>query len=218
MSTSAGRFGVAVVLVLVGTAVVAAQQPSTRAVLTIPAAGTFARGGEFKGTISVNRFARRGNEIVAIGFVSGILSRGSRALGTAITGEVAWPVQVTAGGLAVARAGAPEHLRLRRVVWTPPVAPAGAFLRVQAESCPVLNVAVGPNTVDLMGLEVALSGATLDLSGAPGTPVGDLVCAASDLLGNVAGLVNLLNTLLGVVTGLLGGLTGGLGAGAIPVP
>ena len=46
--------------------------------------------------------------------------------------------------------------------------------------------------------------------GAAGTPLGDLVCAASDLLGNVAGVVNLLNSLLGVVTGLLGGLTGGL--------
>ena len=37
------------------------------------------------------------------------------------------------------------------------------------------------------------------------------VCAVSDLLGNVAGLVNLLNSLLGLLTGLLGGLTGGLG-------
>jgi len=48
-----------------------------------------------------------------------------------------------------------------------------------------------------------------------GTPLGDLVCAASDLLGNVAGLVNLLNGILGLLTGLLGGLTGGLG-GLVP--
>jgi len=52
---------------------------------------------------------------------------------------------------------------------------------------------------------------TFDLSGQSGTALGDLVCAASALLGNVAGLVNLLNSLLGVVTGLLGGLTSGLG-------
>ena len=83
-----------------------------------------------------------------------------------------------------------------------------------AETCPVLNVALGPNTVDLLGFQVALSSVTLDLTGVTGTPLGDLVCAASDLLGNVAGLVNLLNSILGLVTGLLGGLTGGLG-GAI---
>ena len=50
-----------------------------------------------------------------------------------------------------------------------------------------------------------------------GTPLGDLVCAASDLLGNVAAIVNLLNSILGLVTGLLGGLTGGIG-GIIPAP
>jgi hypothetical protein len=69
--------------------------------------------------------------------------------------------------------------------------------------------------VDLLGFQVALSAVTLNLSGTQGTPLGDLVCAASDLLGNVAGLVNLLNSILGLLTGLLGGLTGGLG-GLVP--
>ena len=102
-----------------------------------------------------------------------------------------------------------------RAAWSPEASPATtAFLRVQAETCPVLNVALGPHTVDLLGFQVALSAVTLDLTGVVGTPLGDLVCAASDLLGNVAGLVNLLNSILGLVTGLLGGLTGGLG-GAI---
>jgi hypothetical protein len=119
----------------------------------------------------------------------------------------------------MAVASGPEQARpmLTRVAWASNVASGGAFLRVQAESCAVLNVALGPNTVDLLGFRVALSGVTLDLAGARGTPVGELVCAASDLLGNVAGLVNLLNSILGLVTGLLGGLTGGLG-GALPVP
>ena len=102
-----------------------------------------------------------------------------------------------------------------RAAWSPEASPvATAFLPVQAETCPVLNVALGPLTVDLLGFQVALSAVTLDLTGVVGTPLGDLVCAASDLLGNVAGLVNLLNRILGLVTGLLGGLTGGLG-GAI---
>ena len=210
--------GLLTVLSVIGSAPVAAQQTTARAVLTVPAAGSFARGGEFQGTISVNRFERRGNEIVAIGFVVGVLSRGSQTIGTAVAGEVTWPVRVSTGGMAVASGRQLASPGLTRIAWTPPdVAPAASFLRVQGQSCPVLNVALGPANVDLFGVQVALTAVTLDLTGAAGTPLGDLVCAASGLLGNVAGLVNLLNSVLGLVTGLLGGLTGGLG-GAVPVP
>jgi hypothetical protein len=91
---------------------------------------------------------------------------------------------------------------------------------VQApETCPVLNVALGPHTVDLLGAQVALSAITLDLTGVVGTALGDLVCEASELLGNVAGVVNLLNNILALLLGLLGGLTGGIGGiggGLIP--
>jgi hypothetical protein len=207
--------GLLMALSVTGAVPVAAQSTRASAVLTVPATGTFARGGEFRGTISINRFERRGNEVVAIGFVVGALSRGSHAVGTAVAGEVAWPVRVSAGGVAVASGREQGGATLTRVAWTPPT--TASFLRVQAETCPVLAVALGPNNVDLLGFDVALSGVTLDLAGEVGTPLGDLVCAASDLLGNVAALVNLLNSILGLVTGLLGGLTGGLGA-AVPVP
>ena len=104
-----------------------------------------------------------------------------------------------------------------RVAWSPGEPRDATLLRVQAENCPVLNIALGPITVDLLGAQVALSAVTLDLAGVVGTPLGDLVCAVSDLLGNVAAVVNLLNSILGLVTGLLGGLTGGIG-GIIPMP
>jgi hypothetical protein len=197
-----------------------AQRASARTVLTLPTTGTFALGGEFKGTISISRFERRGNDIVAIGLVAGVLSRGSNPIGTAVAGEVAWPVRVSSGELAAvsARAPAAGGGQVLRVAWSAGSSPVAArVVPVQAETCPVLNVALGPLTVDLLGFQVALSAVTLDLTGVTGTPLGDLVCAASDLLGNVAGLVNLLNSLLGLVTGLLGGLTGGLG-GAVPMP
>jgi len=208
--------GLLIVTPLAAAIPAAAQQTSTQPVLTLPATGTFARGGEFKGTISINRFDRRGNEIIAIGFVSGVLSRGSRAVGTAVAGEVAWTVRVSSDDLSLIRGRSPAAGRVMRVAWSPDE--PSTLLRVQAESCPVLNVTLGPNSVDLLGFQVTLSGITLDLTGVMGTPLGDLVCAASDLLGNVAALVNLLNSILGLVTGLLGGLTGGLAGGTVPIP
>ena len=149
--------------------------------------------------------------------VAGVLSRGPLALGTAVAGEVAWPVRVSTGGLSVVNGPAPAPGKLMRVAWSPGEPRDATLLRVQAENCPVLNTTLGPITVDLLGVQVALSAVTLDLAGVVGTPLGDLVCSVSDLLGNVAAIVDLLNSILGLVTGLLGGLLGGIG-GIIPMP
>jgi hypothetical protein len=201
-----------------------APPPRARPVLTLPATGTFELGGEFKGTISVNRFEQRDNAIVAIGFVTGVLSRGSIVLGTAVRGEVAIPVRVSSGGVSIAShrapAARPATGRLMRVALSPDMSSAAVFRPAQAETCPVLNIALGPHTVDLLGTQVALSPIALDLTGVAGTPLGDLVCAASGLVGQVAAVVELLNSVLGLVTGLLGGLLGGLGGlggGGLPI-
>lgn len=157
----------------------------------LPVSGTFAAGGQFSGTVIINRFEQRGNDIVAIGFVTGVLSRGNKAIGTAVAGEVTWSVTVRSGGtLAASSSSAASALR---------IGPA-------QESCPVLHVAIGPEDVNLLGFEVTLSAVTLDIAGETGTPLGDLVCAVSRLLGNVAAVVDLLNSLLGLLTGLLGGI------------
>lgn len=189
----------------------AAQSPHP--VMTLPASGSFHGGGTFQGTVSINRFEQRNGRAVAIGFVSGVLTRANRTVGTAVVGEIAWPVAAKSGGIAVANGPAPGEATPALITFNP----EGRYLRVQAASCPVLDVALGPINVDLLGFQVALGGIALNIAGESGTPLGDLVCAASDLLGNVAGIVNLLNSLLGLVTGLLGGLTGGLG-GAVPLP
>jgi hypothetical protein len=221
----ATSIGLVVVMTgVAGTVPVAAQKArAARGALTLPAAGTFGVDGEFRGTVSIDRFERRGSGIVAIGFVSGVLSRGSTVLGTAFTGEIAWPVRVSSGGVAGVSDRAPslQGGRVIRAAWSPGASPAAPpFLPVQApETCPVLNVALGPHTVDLLGAQVALSAITLDLTGVVGTALGDLVCEASELLGNVAGVVNLLNNILALLLGLLGGLTGGIGGiggGLIP--
>lgn len=194
-----------------------AQAPSGPAAVTLPASGTFAKGGEFTGRITINRFEQRNNQIVAIGFVTGQLSRHGRTLGSAVVGEVTWPVAVRTGGQVLVSRSVRELGRPLKVAWMPDNGSAFGVLRAQAEACQVVDLALGPVNVDLLGVQIALSPVALNLSGATGTPLGDLVCSVSDLLGNVAGLVNLLNSILGLLTGLLGGLTGGIGGG-VPVP
>jgi hypothetical protein len=190
-------------------------QPTPLSAVQLPVTGSFHGGGTFTGVVTINRFESSiNNQIIAVGFVSGVLSRGSRTLGTAVAGEVQWPVAVRSGGQLLGLSGTVRSGRITPVAWSP-YAAGGRYELTQAGSCPVLDTALGPVTVDLLGLSVALSAVTLNLSGTQGTPVGDLVCAASDLIGNVAGLVNLLNSVLGLLTGLLGGLTGGLG-GLVP--
>jgi len=203
-------------LVLVATgALVDAQQPTPPAAVRLPVTGSFHGGGAFVGTVTINRFEQTSaNQIVAVGFVSGVLSRGFRVIGTGVAGEVRWPVAVRSGGQLLNIHGTPKGGGITRVAWSPE-GRTGRYTLVQATSCTVLDVALGPVNVNLLGVQVALGAVTLNLSGTQGTPLGDLVCSVSDLLGNVAGLVNVLNGILGLVTGLLGGLTGGLG-GVVP--
>jgi hypothetical protein len=157
-------------------------------VLQLPVSGT-SKGGDFAGTAFINRFEQRGNDIVAVGFVSGTLTRGNKAVGTAIAGEVTWPVTVRSGGAAAG------DIRTTAVA--------------AQTTCPVVHIAFGPVDVNLLGADVALSAVTFDLNGVQGTPLGDLICSVSSLLGNVAAVVNLLNRLLGLLTGLLGGIVPG---------
>jgi hypothetical protein len=209
--------GIAVMLVVSAGVPAAAQESAPRAV-TLPVSGTAARGGDFSGSVTINRFEQRDNQVVAVGLVRGTLSRGNRAVASGVIGEVVWPVTVRAGGIAAVVGQGNGASGIRRIAYAQrSEARTSGIVRAQAESCSVLEVGLGPVDVNLLGATVSLAPVALTLAGEAGTPLGDLVCAASDLLGNVAGLVNLLNSILGLLTGLLGGLTGGLG-GAVPVP
>ena len=192
-----------------------AQTPSPSAAVTLAASGSFARGGQFTGSVTINRFEQRGNQIVAIGLVSGVLSRGGQTLGSAFIGEVTWPVSVRVGGQVLASVPAPSGAQLVAASYADTRPPAAAL--IAQEGCQVVNVALGPHNIDVLGVVLALDPIALNLTGAAGTALGDLVCAVVDLIGNVAGLVNVLNGILGLLTGLLGGLTGGLG-GVPPIP
>src|SRR2546423_3249539 len=201
---------IALLLLLAAAAPAGAQQTAQRAT-SLRATGAFPNNGSFTGTLTINRFEQRGDRIVAIGVVQGTLSRANRVIGTALAGEVAWPVNVSTGGDQLAGgsfAAGPEIIHVR---WPATTSPLFRLTGVGAQGCTPLQVNLGATNADLLGVQVALDPVGITLTGAAGTPLGDLVCAASDLLGNVAGLVNLLNSVLGLVTGLLGGLTGGLG-------
>jgi hypothetical protein len=205
--------GTAIVLALATTGPVSAQQSAARS-LTMPVTGTAPGNSAFSGTLTINRFVQRNNQVVAIGFVNGVLSRDGRIVGSAL-GQVAWPVAVRTGGIAAVKGQLPGTSGIRQIADSRVAEPAGRFVLAQAETCPVLDIALGAANVNLLGVNVALAPVGLTLNGESGTPLGDLVCAVSGLLGNVAGLVNLLNNILGLLTGLLGGLTGGIG-GVLP--
>lgn len=199
----------AAVLVVATVAIPASAQTGTvvaQASVSVPIEGRFARGGQFAGTATVNRFEVRDNSIVAIGVVTGTLRRGNRSVGSVIAGDVEWTVVVRVNGIAPARSGAPAPTRL---------APA-YFARAQAtEPCPVVQIGLEAIDADLFGIDVVLTPIALDLSGDPAAPLGSLVCEVGDAIRNVAALVGVLNDILGLITGLLGGITGLVG-GVVP--
>jgi hypothetical protein len=207
------RIGCVLAICLVTAVPAAGQGTDTQAAVTLQATGTFARGGTFTGTITINRFEQDGSRIVAVGFLRGVLTRGGRTVGTVMAGEVSWPVVVRSGGASTVSGPLAAAPQFRRTALAP--APAARIRPVQAAACPVLDVTLAPADVDVLGVQLTTDPVVLNLQGEAGTPLGNLVCAASDLIGNVAGLVQLLSNILGLLTGVLGGLTGGLG-GALP--
>jgi hypothetical protein len=205
--------GTAIVLLVAASVPVTAQQSSARS-LTMPVTGTASGNTVFAGEVTINRFEQRSNQIVAVGYVRGMLSRDGQPVGSAL-GQVVWPVAVRTGGIAAVKGQTLNAPGIRHIADSPASESGGRFVLAQAQTCPVLDVALGATNVNLLGINVALAPVGLTLNGQSGTPLGDLVCAVSGLLGNVAGLVNLLNNILGLLTGLLGGLTGGIG-GVLP--
>lgn len=185
MNSYFGR-AVALVIVLAVTTGVAATANAADAALRLPITGSFKGGGDFEGTFTINKFDIHNNQLVAVGVVNGVLTKGNKVVGTVVAGKT-WPVTLRSSAASVSNA--------RVGVVTP-----------AQTTCPVLQIAFGPVDVNLLGFSVTLGAVSLDIVGEEGTPLGDLVCEISALLGTVADVVGLLNSLLGLLTGLLGGL------------
>lgn len=164
-----------------------------RARIRLPIAGTAVGHGKdtFAGTLSIERFAVRGDKIVAIGMVTGrVTDKSGNPRGTAVVGQVEVPVRVGTGSSATPASG----------------------IALQQASCDVLHLDLGAINLNLLGVQFVTAPITLDLTATSdaGGVLGQLICTALELVGNVVGLVDVLNSILGLLTGLLGGLTGGL--------
>jgi len=201
MKSALSRVSGLLILMFAGGIPMTAQRMAS---LTLPA--TTGHGSNVYGTATINRFEKQGNQITAIGFVK-------NSSGTEFQG-VRWQlVTVTSstGTLSATSGQAPAAPQLTRIAWSPGRGNNVRLVPVQATTgCGVLNISLGATSINVAGGQVSLDPIALNISGQSGAPVGDLVCSALNLLGNVAGLVNLLNSLLGTLTGALGGLTGGL--------
>jgi hypothetical protein len=158
----------------------------SKAQLYLPIAGTAARGVTFAGTLSVQKFSQRNGKLVAIGMVSGSATSAGTPLGTVLAGPIEFPVREPAPGSLIAN-DAPVSVQ-------------------QAATCQVLHLEVGAVNLNVLGLQIATQPIAIDVSGVTGATnvLGQLICTILETVGNVVGLVNLLNQLLGI----LGGLTG----------
>jgi hypothetical protein len=175
-----------IALLLLATAAIAdANEPAHPAPLQLPIAGV-TTGGTFAGTLSIERFEARGNQVVAIGIVRGSVAGAPHGRGgTALLGEVALPVQVGPAGQGTA---------------------ANSLVAQQQATCTALHLEIGAVNLNVAGLLVTTQPISIDISGDSSAPLGNLVCTILDTLNNVVGLVGLLNQLLGTLTGLVGGL------------
>jgi len=175
-----------IALLLLATAAIAAPSDKPAkdgsAPLQLPITASATSGGTFVGTLSINRFEARADQVVAIGIVRGSVA----GVGTALVGEVVLPVHV---GPASQGAAAPQSL-----------------VAQQQATCQALHLEIGAVNLNVAGLQITTQPIAIDLSGDSSGPLGNLVCTSLQTLNSVVGLVGLLNQLLGALTGLVGGL------------
>ena len=155
-------------------------------------AGAYRIGnGTFAGQFALVEFASDSNQVVARGFVSGVLTDSHGKVVASIMRDVAIPV--------TASNAAASSNRL-----------SSLSIGVSAVgNCPILHLDLGPLHLDVLGLRVDLSEVILDISAqsGPGNLLGNLLCAVANLLnggGSVTTLANLLNQILQAIVNLLG--------------
>jgi len=165
----------------------AAPAPVSPPLLTLPLAGTTSGNGTFSGTLAISGVGSDSSGVFVEGLVTGTVTRANKTpLGTIVSVPVRLPLQ----------GNWPRGLAQQ--------APGDSIVLAQA-TCGILHLEIGAVNLNALGVVVATSPIALDVSGDTAGPLGALVCSILNLVGGLAGLVNLLTSLLGALGGALGG-------------
>jgi hypothetical protein len=154
---------------------VAAQGGAVGSGVNVPVTGS-GSGATFAGVLNIQRFARSGSQIFAVGTITGVLTTTDSARN--VIRQVRVPLDRAASG--------PGEVSIAAV-------------------CQILSLVLGPLNLDLLGLVIDLDQVVLNIdavSGA-GNLLGNLLCAVTGLLDGV-GVTQLLTNLLNQILAILG--------------
>jgi|SRR4051812_33082494 hypothetical protein len=161
----------------------AAPKDKAGSAIQVPVTGTTSKGGTFQGTATITGFAVDGQNVVAVGTISGVVN-GTQSIVSTFSAPIAQP-SATAQD-AVAQAAAPQA----------------------AAACQILNLVLGPLNLDILGLVVTIPNPIIiNITAVPGAGnlLGNLLCAVTNLLngtGPLQQIADLLNQILGILNGL----------------
>jgi hypothetical protein len=153
----------------------------------------------FNGTYTIERFTTRNGKMVAVGKVRGTLRKQGKTRRVAKNGVI-MPASVAGAGPATLGAQAAQQPQPQ-----PPLPDI-------PNACEILNLALGPITLNLLGLVVRTNRieVRIDAVPGPGNLLGNLLCAVTNLLNPTSAL--------GQLTGAINQLTAALNALLALVP
>jgi hypothetical protein len=171
-------------MLLGGTSIASAQEGPARLAQVVPISGT-AKGKQFNGKYTIERFIAKGGKLYSVGTVTGKL--GSKKV---TKDNVRLPAKV-------ANASAPAKASQVPPLPLPPL-PAG-------NACSILSLDLGPINLNVLGLVVRTNQIQLriDAVQGPGNLLGNLLCGITGIL-NPSGA--LANTPLGQLAQILNAL------------
>ena len=148
----------------------------------------------FKGTYTIDRFTTRNGKMVAVGNLRGTMRKNGKTKRVA-KNAVIMPASVAGAG----PASLPTPAKASQL---PPIPTA----------CEILNLVLGPITLDLLGLVVRTNQINVRIDAVPGQGnlLGNLLCAVTNLLNPTSAI--------GALTGAINQLTAALNALLALVP
>lgn len=189
--------------------------------VTLPITGTAVNSstgatvGQFNGSYTVNAFTRDSisNVIQVNGIISGVItSPAGQVLASGLQSAVL-PVILSALNAVELRTPLSAGPRVIPAAFTTAARPRAAPMQM---GCGILQMTIGgAAAVNVMGFNVMVNPAIVNISSGAAGSIGGLVCQVLGMLGGLLDPTSLLNSILGSLTGLLRGTTGGLLGGLL---